>query len=63
MDIEGEEKGGEESGKWKTVFYSPPQVSMESSWSPQVLVESSWSLRGVLVESSWSPHGVLIESL
>ena len=33
------------------VFYSPPRVSMESSWSPQVLVESSWSPHGVLIIS------------
>jgi hypothetical protein len=33
------------------VFYSPPRVSMESSWSPQVLMESSWSPHGVLIIS------------
>jgi hypothetical protein len=47
----------------EAVFYSPPRVSMESSWSPQVLMESSWSPPGVLVESSWSLHGLLIESM
>src|ERR1700683_3286399 len=48
------------------VLYSPPLVSMDSSWTPHsphgVLMESSWSPHGVPMESSWSPHGVPMES-
>ena len=48
------------------VFDTPPQVSMDSSWSPRgvltVLMESSWSPHGVHVESSWSARGVYEES-
>src|ERR1700683_1614752 len=49
-----------------TVFYSPPRVSMDSSWTPHsphgVLMESSWSSHGVLIESPWTPHGLPMES-
>ena len=42
-----------------SVFYSPPRVSMESSWSPcRVLIESMeslWSLCGLHVDSMRTP--------
>ena len=48
------------------VFYSPPRVSMDSSWTPHsphgVLMESPWSPHRVLMESLWSPHKVPVES-
>ena len=55
-----------------SVYYSPPRVSMDSSWSPHrvhgVPMESSWSphsphkVHRVPMESLWSPCGVLMES-
>src|ERR1700683_3545284 len=36
------------------VFYSPPRVSMDSSWTPH-------SPHGVPMESSWTPCGVLMD--
>lgn len=38
------------------VFYSPPQVFMESSWSPH-------KVYGVLMKSSWSPWRLQEDSL
>ena len=56
--------------KSNAVFYSPPHVPMDSSWTLHNLLKSHdnpfkvlWSPRGVPVESSWSPHGVLMESM
>jgi hypothetical protein len=50
----------------RPVFYSPPRVPMDCSWtahSPHgVLMDSSWSLHGLLMDCSWSHCGVLMES-
>ena len=45
-----------------TVFYTPPHLPMESSWSTHkvrgVFMGCSWSVHGVLMECSWSAYGV-----
>jgi hypothetical protein len=56
-DEEGDDRQGDGA-----VFYSPPRVPMECSWTPHsphgVLMECSWSLHRVLMEPSWSAHRV-----
>ena len=50
-----------------SVFYTPPHLPMECSWSAHgVLIKSmecSWGAQGVFMECSWSAHGVLMESM
>src|SRR5258705_2493772 len=48
------------------VFYTPPQVLVDSWWTPgspgRLLVDSWWSPGGVLVDSCWTPGGVRLET-
>src|ERR1700733_5663369 len=44
----------------KAVFYSPPQVPMECSWSAHGVYISPHGVHG---DSSWSPRGVSMDSV
>jgi hypothetical protein len=50
-----------------TVFYSPPRVPMDCSWTAHglliALMKCSWNAHGMLIECSWNLHGVLMESM